>query len=103
MQKLFSKFCHLHTLRGGVGVKTLRGVDLHSISKNTDRIILILAPIDSESHVSYSSIMHFDTLNSFIFRVILKKNYFIFGQESHKLAHFLFLKITRKIKELRVS
>jgi len=33
----------------------------YTISKNTGRRILIFAPIDSETHVSYLSIIHFDT------------------------------------------
>jgi len=83
-------------LRGGWGSKIFaRG--LHSISKNTGRRNLIFAPIDSETRVSYLSIIHFDTLTPLFFELSLKKKKFIIGQKSRKIAHFFIFEDNSKI------
>jgi len=78
---------YLETLRGG-GSKNFAGI--HSILKNTGRRILIFAPNESGTHVSYPSIIHFDTLTPIFFELSSKMEQFIFGQKSRKIAHFYF-------------
>jgi len=66
-------------------------VRVYSISKSTGRRILIFKPIDSETQVSYLSIIHFDTLTPLFFELSSKikkiRNFARFLLESHKIAH----------------
>jgi len=69
--------------------------------KNTDHRILIFAPIDSETHVSYLCIIHFDTLIPLFFELSSKiKKIPRFLLESRKLLIF---EDNSKIKEVGIK